>query len=162
MGALPRHLQDTPGPHLIPAGLGLFRLSASATARLAPIFAQLGYDVARVRVSFGWVAGSEAGTEGDHVTIRSPFWRRISSLKQLQLVAHEATHSAQFVRLGKWGLWWRRLSEAVRYGPNGAYDVSDALANTQLGDLNVVDPRFTLESIATRVEDFVPVLRSAP
>ncbi len=76
---------------------------------------------------------------------------------QLYLIGHELTHALQFELIGpagadadeRWSLMLERYAAEAR-GPGRAsqYDVPDDL---RLAGLNVVDARFTLESIASRV-----------
>jgi hypothetical protein len=154
-GVLP--LQGVPGPHLIPAGSGVFRLSPGASARLAPIFTQLGYDVASVRVRFEVLeVGVHAYTDRNLVTVDPGHWNDAETFSQSRLLAHEVTHSAQFAKLGYWRTRFRVSWEARWFGDE-AYDVTGELHGIrQLGSLDVGDPRFTLESIAVHVSRFVP------
>lgn len=145
-------LQGVPGPHLIPAGSGVFRLSPGASARLAPIFAQLGYDVASVRIRFAELpVGEHAYTDRNMVTVNPAHWNGAQNFRQAVLLAHEVTHSAQFAKLGYWRTRFRVSWEARWFGDE-VYDVPGELHRIrQLGSLNVVDPRFTLEAIAEHV-----------
>jgi hypothetical protein len=77
--------------------------------------------------------------------------------KQLYIIGHELTHVLQFDAIGaagadadtRWTLMVDRYaSEARGEGRGSQYDVP---ADLSVGGLNVVDPRFTLESMAVRV-----------
>jgi hypothetical protein len=72
----------------------------------------------------------------------------------MRLLTHEITHSVQFQKLGGGALRWRLGVERVTHAFGDVYDVPDELANIQLNAINVTDPRFTLEGIASRMEDF--------
>jgi hypothetical protein len=82
-------------------------------------------------------------------------WSARSDYGKLQVLAHEATHSVQFQKLGSAGVRWRLGTERVKNLFGDVYDVTDELANVPQTRMNPIDERFTLESLATRMEDFV-------
>jgi RHS repeat-associated protein len=131
------------------------RLSPTARRLLRPIFDRFGYDVARIRIRFD-AEVSTADTNGDLIRINPDLWSnpKWNNYKRMQLLTHEVTHSVQFQNLGSGAMRWRVGVERVTHVFGDVYDVPNRLADTPLAGINVVDPRFTLEGIAARMEDF--------
>jgi hypothetical protein len=136
-----------PGPY-VEGG----RLSPLARSLLRPIFDRFGYDVARTQIRFD-SSVSTANANGDVIRINPEYWASRRPLQQTQLLTHEITHSVQFQRLGARSLRFRLGVERITH-PFSNYDVSNELADIPLSRINPVDSRFTLESIASRLEDF--------
>jgi hypothetical protein len=146
------------------AGDGLYRLSDEALRRLRPIFRVVAkdYDLSRIRIRFSVLKLGDASTLGDNISIRRGFWNEQTYNGKLRVLAHEATHSGQFAKLGTRSVLLRRLAETARYGPMGQYAVPDALANLPLDKINIVDRQFTIEALADRVSDFVELPGAVP
>jgi hypothetical protein len=129
------------------------RLTPKAQELLNPIFRKFGYDLARAKITFE-PGVDTADTSGDHIRLNPDYWATTLDLKQMQILAHELTHSVQFQRLGTGGTLWRLGVESASHPFSDVYEVTDDLANTPLETLNPTDSRFTLEGIASRMEDF--------
>ncbi len=129
------------------------RLTPKAQELLKPIFSRFGYDINRVKITFD-PAVDTADTSGDHIRLNPDYWSTRPNLKRMQILTHEITHSVQFQRLGSGGMRWRLGVESATHAFSDVYEVPDDLANTSLGRLNPTDSRFTLEAIASRMEDF--------
>jgi hypothetical protein len=143
-----------PGRYLQPDAPGTYRLSAEGRQALRPLFDRFGYDVGRMQIQFD-PGVSSAETNRDLVIVNPRLWSARSDYGKLQVLAHEATHSVQFQKLGSAGVRWRLGTERVKNLFGDVYDVTDELANVPQTRMNPIDERFTLESLATRMEDFV-------
>lgn len=139
-----------PGPY-VEGG----RLSPLARGLLRPIFDRFGYDVAQTQIRFD-SSVSTADTNGDVIRINPELWSnpKWNNLNRMKLLTHEITHSVQFQKLGASALRWRLGVERVTHAFGDVYEVPNELANIQLKGMNLTDPRFTLEGIASRMEDF--------
>jgi hypothetical protein len=139
----------------------MFRLSAAGIARLGPLLSRFGYNVARARFSFADGLGAAGEADGDFIRLDQGRWGQSSELEQRRVLTHELAHSAQFQKLGYTNARFRFAWEKITR-PFSVYDVADDLANMSLGQINIVDPRFTLESIAVRVYDFAGLPSAVP
>jgi RHS repeat-associated protein len=128
-GRVPYGPAVDPGQYVSAGGL-----SPEARRLLKPVFDRFGYNLARTRINFS-EAVRRGETDRDLISISPRFWSQATDLERMQVLTHEITHSVQFDRLGS-SLRWRLGVERVTHA------------------FNPVDPRFTLESIASRMEDF--------
>jgi hypothetical protein len=147
-----------PGSFLQPDSPGRYRLSGEALKLLRPTFERFGYDLGRIRVQFGRVS-SGAETDRDLITIDRGRWSTKQPLGRMQILTHEITHSIQFDELGYWHMRGRLGVERLTKGFEGVYDVTRNLDRLKLGQIDLIDSRFTLESIARKMEGFA---RSVP
>jgi RHS repeat-associated protein len=143
-----------PGRYLQPDAPGTYRLSAEGRRALRPLFDRFGYDVGQMQIQFD-PGVSSAETNRDLVIVNPRLWSARTDYGKLQVLTHEATHSVQFQKLGSAGVRWRLGTERVKNLFGDVYDVTDELANVPQARINPIDERFTLESLATRMEDFV-------
>lgn len=139
---------------------GRYRLSGAAQRLLRPIFDRLGYDLTRAQVRFSY-AVARADTFRNSITINPEVWQQGNKLGRLRILGHEVTHSVQYQRLGVARFHLRLGMDRLRNGfdEEALYHVNDTLGDIRLPQFNAVDPRFTLESLATHAEEFV---RSVP
>jgi len=145
---------------------GLLRETGDGSYRVSDVFMRLygtefretfGYDPAKARIELVSLPSAiePAFTLGDTVYIDRTWWTSESvRVTQAQLLVHEMVHVVQFsLSSSEAILLWRRTVETGQYGPRGQYEISPALAQiTDLRALNVLDIRFSLESIARHVE----------
>jgi hypothetical protein len=123
-----------------------YRVTPEGKKLLQPVLDKYGVDASDLKVQFGRTPkGTAAFTYGDRITINRDYWKGASGLTRLELLAHEATHTAQYREL-----WTARF--LVRYAneyfsrpdnyqwPGGPMPTSS------------IDTRFTLDQIATRAE----------
>lgn len=85
---------------------------------------------------------------GDDVLINGTKWDAMSPRERIELMAHEITHSAQYDKLGYVGFLNRYRKET---GRSDNYIVPPELANTPIEEVDLTDPRYTLDQIAERV-----------
>jgi hypothetical protein len=143
-----------PGTFLEQNGDGSYRVSGEFMKHFGEAFrAALGYDPSRARIEFGWALGDPAMTFNDTIIIDpGKGWGSWDKVAQAEVLVHEMTHCVQFDKAGAAAVLARRAVEDFRYG-KAAYVPSAALkAIVNLRALNVVDSRFTIESVATYVE----------
>ena len=77
-------------------------LSASAARILGDYFSRMyQIDVSSISLVFGNTWGADAYTIGYNVTIDKDVWNSYSPLAQMMLLAHEFTHTAQYVALDR-------------------------------------------------------------
>jgi hypothetical protein len=121
------------------------KLTPEAQKLLQPVLGRYGVDLSKMEFRFGWTPkGVGAYTVGNRVVINQQHWGSLSGLGRLELVGHEATHTAQYARLGTAGFLSRYAGE---YGRPGNYDWPGGPMPS-----NPIDSRFTLDQIATRTE----------
>jgi hypothetical protein len=68
-------------------------------------------------------------------------------------ILHELVHAAQYNILGIEPMGARHILEERRFGHDGQYAISPQLARIPFEQVNIVDSRFTVESIAHYLED---------
>lgn len=129
------------------------RLTPEALAALEPVADDLGIDAASVKFRMGDTHGQGAFTVNDVVTLNKDTWSAKTGLQRLGLLAHEMTHSLQYSELGG-GLigasrfLWRYVPEY--YGNPHNYDVPASLAILPMSQVDVLEPRYTLDQIANK------------
>jgi len=132
------------------------RLSDEAKRLLKPTFDHFNFDLGRIRIEFTGLRNDPAETDGDVIHIDRDSWRKADAtpIKRMMILTHEITHSVQYDRLGYWKARLRFASERLKYGSEGVYEVPGSLDRLKLDKIDPVDTRFTLESIARRMEAF--------
>lgn len=141
-----------------------YALSREAAEILGPILRRLDdeFDVEDVVFRFGPTGGADGWTLRYMVTLDLDTWNKSNDLERLVLVTHEIVHSLQYTHMGWFkvnNFLWRYKDE---YGQSDNYRVPDALAKTDLFDLDPVDGRYTLDQIAERVAHEVRELYDSP
>jgi hypothetical protein len=96
------------------------------------------------------------------VTMDLDTWQKAKPLERLVLVTHEIVHSLQYTHMGVFKVNNFLIRYLGEYGTPGNYTVPDALAKTDLVDLDPVDDRYTLDQIAERVAKQVHDLYDNP
>jgi hypothetical protein len=132
------------------------RLSAEGRHLLERTFGRFGYDVRRTRIGFDRSVDFDdvALTNRDLLRINPDAWAEKTPYEQMQVLTHEITHSVQFDRLGYIDFRLRLARERLTHIFGGLYDVPDSLANQTLNQIDLVNPRYTLEGLATMMETF--------
>ncbi len=150
----------TPGSLLRPIGGGQYVLSDAARGRLGYAYRKFG-GIPDATIRFGSVVGGNAETDFVKgravITIDRTAWVGAPEQIRMRTLAHEFVHPLQFQKLGRWNLIARNLGETLLNGPVDNYSVPDGLLDIPLEQLNIVDPRFSLEAIAEHVADYVPM-----
>jgi RHS repeat-associated protein len=128
-----------------------YRLTASARKDLDPLFARYGTDLSKVLFKFD-PSAVQSHTSGNLVTLGSGF-AGLPEIRATTLI-HELVHVAQGQILG--GLMGvRGFNDMVNFGftEKDLYAIRPGLAAKTLETINIVDLRFSLESIAEHFED---------
>jgi RHS repeat-associated protein len=162
--SFPRDTPPLPADPLVRAGPDRFRLSPAAAEILRPIFARFaeGFDIERVRFTFGYALGGEAYTWRNLVTLDRASWGSSSALGKLLVATHEMTHSVQYDELGVFGATRFLARYGREYNPDSNYVPPDELVATDLDDLDPTTTDYTLDQIAERVSKEVRELYEAP
>jgi hypothetical protein len=80
------------------------------------------------------------------VRLNAQVWNNATPKQQMELLSHELTHTVQYELLGVYNFLDRYFDEYPKYG------VPQSLAQIPINQLNLIDPNYSLDQIADRIE----------
>lgn len=138
------------GPWLAPRGIFL-EVSDAARQALGQALPELPLPERPIHVRFGFTAAASAFAVSRVITLNGQRYGSLDRSRQLGLLAHELVHVAQYAMLAPGGVPRFLLRYAPDYfGNPDNYRVPEALLETPLAGLSLLDPRYTLDQIAER------------